>query len=87
VKIGSPPDQNPPGWPRILHTNNADPGVASDGWDNLFEGTSRPITFGDDRLQLKCPRCTYSGTHTQEHLLAIYALALQTEKRTITLLA
>jgi hypothetical protein len=82
--------------PYLVATSDVGRAVVEDGWANLFPSVNPDSAESDPeptkeaiamrRVKLKCPECRYSPTLKQETLLGFYALALQTNKRTIHLL-
>ncbi|HUY08424.1 MAG TPA: hypothetical protein VMW80_03105 [Candidatus Dormibacteraeota bacterium] len=81
-------DLTPMNGDPFLRVTPDDSGAPSNGWEGFLSSAGNPVD-GDsivkDKPRLKCSRCTYSGIHTQEHLLGLYALALQTGKKAMRL--
>jgi hypothetical protein len=77
-------------WRPFLIPANEDFGAdITDGWSGLFGTDDGPDVdaIAQQRVRLKCSGhgCSYDGVKSQAHLLGQYAVALQTNKRSIRL--
>ena len=62
-------------------------GTVTNGWQSLVPDTwqAHVLGVGQPRVRLQCAVCNYDGTKTQAQLLALYAVSLQKNKRTMRL--
>jgi hypothetical protein len=76
------------GNPHLISTSEDPGGVVTDGWEPVADDpwTDRgPESVSGIRTKLKCRECPYDGAKTEGELLGRYAVAVQMENPSITL--